>query len=188
MGRSYEDIIEATEKFENKYCIWEGGYEKVYKAILPDDQIVAVKKLHLLEDDEQIGQRNFTNEIRVLTEIRHCNIVKLCGFCSHAQCSFLVYEYMERGSLAGVLRSEGAVELDCVKRTKVVRDVAHALSYIHHDCNPLIFHRDLSCNNILLDIEFESCVSDFGTARLLKPHSSNWSKVAGTYGYVAPGN
>ncbi|RWR96563.1 putative leucine-rich repeat receptor-like protein kinase [Cinnamomum micranthum f. kanehirae] len=184
----YEDIIEATENFDNKHCIGEGGYGKVYKAVLPDDQVVAVKKLHPLEDGEQVDQRTFMNEIRVLAEIRHHNIVKLYGFCSHVQCSFLVYQYMERGSLAGILKNEErAMELDWNRRTKVVKGVAYALSYMHHDCNPPIVHRDLSCNNILLDMDFEACVSDFGIARLLKHDSSNWSTLAGTCGYIAPG-
>ncbi|RWR96560.1 MDIS1-interacting receptor like kinase 2-like protein [Cinnamomum micranthum f. kanehirae] len=183
----HEDIIEATENFDNQHCIGEGGYGKVYKADLPEDRIVAVKKLHPLEDGEQVDQRTFMNEIQVLVEIRHRNIVKLYGFCSHVQCSFLVYQYMERGSLAGILKNEErAMELNWIKRTKVVRGVAGALSYMHHDCNPPIVHRDLSCNNILLDMDFEACVSDFGIARLLKLDSLNWSTLAGTYGYVAP--
>eukprot|EP00268_Persea_americana_P010718 TRINITY_DN14374_c0_g2_i1.p1 TRINITY_DN14374_c0_g2~~TRINITY_DN14374_c0_g2_i1.p1 ORF type:complete len:333 (-),score=50.08 TRINITY_DN14374_c0_g2_i1:1138-2136(-) len=184
----YEDIIEATENFNNRHCIGEGGYGKVYKADLPEDQVVAVKKLHPLEDGEQVDQRTFMNEIRVLAEIRHRNIVKLYGFCLHVRCSFLVYQYMERGSLAGILKNEErAMELDWIKRMKVVRGVAYALSYMHHDCNPPIVHRDLSCNNILLDMDFEAYVSDFGIARLLKLDSSNWSTLAGTYGYIAPG-
>ncbi|RWR96565.1 LOW QUALITY PROTEIN: MDIS1-interacting receptor like kinase 2-like protein [Cinnamomum micranthum f. kanehirae] len=183
----YEDIIEATENFDNKHCIGEGGYGKVYKADLPEDQVVAVKKLYPPEDGEQVDQRTFLNEIQVLAEIRHRNIVKLYGFCSHVRRSFLVYQYMERGSLAGILKNEErAMELDWIKRTKVVKGVADALSYMHHDCNPPIVHRDLSCNNILLDMEFEACVSDFGIARLLKLDSSNWSTLAGTYGYIAP--
>ncbi|RWR97300.1 MDIS1-interacting receptor like kinase 2-like protein [Cinnamomum micranthum f. kanehirae] len=182
----YEDIIEATNNFDDEFCIGEGGYGKVYKANLPTGEIVAVKKLHPQEVGEQIDQRSFNKEIQALTEIRHRNIVKLYGFCSHPRCSFLVYEYMERGSLAKVLKNEDAMELDWIKRAKVVQSVAHALSYMHHDCNSPFVHRDLSSNNILLDMEFEACISDFGTARLLKPDSSNWSMLAGTYGYVAP--
>ncbi|XXG61838.1 hypothetical protein AAC387_Pa05g0343 [Persea americana] len=182
----YEDIIEATEDFDDKYFIGEGGYGKVYKANLPTGQVVALKKLHPQEDGEQIDQRSFRNEIQALTEIRHHNIVKLYGFCSHPRCSFLVYEHIERGSLAKVLKAGGVLDFDWIKRAKVVQSVAHALSYMHHDCNPPIVHRDLSSNNILLDMEFEASISDFGTARLLKPDSSNWSTLAGTYGYVAP--
>ncbi|RWR97648.1 MDIS1-interacting receptor like kinase 2-like protein [Cinnamomum micranthum f. kanehirae] len=169
----YEDILGAIEDFNDKYFIGEGGYGKVYKADLPTGQVVAVKKLHPHEDGEQIDQTSFKNEIQVLTEIRHRNIVKLYGFCSHARCSFLVYEYMERGSLSEVLRNGEAMELDWMKRAKVVQSVAQALSYMHHDCNPPFVHRDLSSNNILLNMEFKACISDFGTARLLKPDSSN---------------
>ncbi|XXG89819.1 hypothetical protein AAC387_Pa12g1730 [Persea americana] len=182
-----EDIIEATENFDNRHCIGEGGYGKVYKADLPEDQVVAVKKLHPLEEGEQVDQRTFMNETLVLAEIRHRNIVKLYGFCSHVRCSFLVYQYMERGSLASIpKKEERAMELDWIKRMKVIKGVAYALSYMHHDCNPPIVHHDLSCNNILLDTDFEACVSDFGIARLLKLDSSNWSTLAGTYGYIAP--
>ncbi|KAK4387930.1 MDIS1-interacting receptor like kinase [Sesamum angolense] len=100
---------------------------------------------------------------------------------------FLIYEYMERGSLFCILRDENeAVELDWVKRVNVVKGVAHALSYMHHDCNPPILHRDVSCNNILLDSKLEARLADFGIARLLDPDSSNQTQLAGTRGYIAP--
>ncbi|XP_058110710.1 MDIS1-interacting receptor like kinase 2-like [Magnolia sinica] len=183
----FEDIVEATEGFDDKYCIGIGGYGKVYKANLPMGQVVAVKKLHPLEGGDQSDQRSFRNEIQALTEIRHRNIVKLYGFCCHARCSFLVYEYMERGSLANILSNdEGAAQLDWTLRVKIVKGVAHALSYMHHDCTLPIVHRDLSSNNVLLNSELEASVSDFGTARLLIPDSSNWNTLAGTYGYIAP--
>ncbi|XXG61815.1 hypothetical protein AAC387_Pa05g0329 [Persea americana] len=183
----YEEVLQATENFDEKFCVGEGGYGKVYRADLSTGQVVAIKKLHPREDGEEIGQRSFRNEIKALTEIRHHNIVKLYGFCSHPGCSFLVYEYMEKGSLAKVLKNrDGVSEFNWIKRSNVVRTVAHALSYMHHDCNPSIVHRDLSSNNILLDMEYEASVSDFGTARLLESDSSNWFTLAGTYGYVAP--
>ncbi|RWR97658.1 MDIS1-interacting receptor like kinase 2-like protein [Cinnamomum micranthum f. kanehirae] len=183
----YEDIIKATENFNDKYFIGEGGCGRVYKGDLPTGQVVAVKKLHSPENEEELYETSFKNEIQALTEIRHRNIVKFYGFCSHSRCSYLIYEYKEKGSLAICLSNEEeAVNLDWRKRMKVIRGVAHALSYMHHDCNPPIVHRDLSSNNILLDMEFEASISDFGTARLLKPDSSNWTMLAGTYGYVAP--
>ncbi|XP_058094834.1 MDIS1-interacting receptor like kinase 2-like [Magnolia sinica] len=184
---AFEQILEATEGFDDKYCIGNGGYGKVYKTNLPSGQVVAVKKLHPLEGGDQSDQRSFRNEIRALTEILHRNIVKLYGFCSHSQFSFLVYEYMERGSLASILSNDrGAAELEWTLRVKVIKGVAHALSYMHHDCTQPIVHRDLSSNNVLLNSELEACVSDFGTARLLIPDSSNWTTLAGTYGYIAP--
>lgn len=101
---------------------------------------------------------------------------------------YLVYKYMERGSLRNVLYGEeGEVELGWDTRVKIVQGLAHALAYLHHDCYPPIVHRDVSLSNILLDSGFEPRLSDFGTARLLSPGSPNWTPVAGTYGYMAPG-
>ncbi|XP_039117834.1 MDIS1-interacting receptor like kinase 2-like [Dioscorea cayenensis subsp. rotundata] len=94
---------------------------------------------------------------------------------------------MERGSLGATLRSEqGAMELDWIKRVSIVRDIAQALSYLHHDCHPSIVHRDITNNNILLNEEYKACVADFGISRPLKPKSSHWSLLTGTYGYMAP--
>ncbi|KAK9283167.1 hypothetical protein L1049_011399 [Liquidambar formosana] len=184
---AYEDIIKATEDFDIKYCIGTGGYGSVYKAQLPCGNIVALKKLHQLEAEEPAFDKRFRNEVQVLTKIRHRNIVKLYGFCLHRRCMFLVYKYMERGSLFCVLRFEvEAVELDWVKRVNIVKAMAHALAYMHHDCTPPIVHRDISSTNILLNTELEAFVSDFGTARLLDPDSSNRTVIAGTYGYIAP--
>ncbi|KAJ6876365.1 MDIS1-interacting receptor like kinase 2-like [Populus alba x Populus x berolinensis] len=147
----YEDIIEATEEFDSKYCIGTGGYGVVYKAVLPSEQVLAVKKFHQTPEVEMSSLKAFRREIDVLMGIRHRNIVKLYGFCSHAKHSFLVYEFVERGSLT-----------------------------------PLRLFIDISSNNVLLDSEYEAHVSDFGTARLLMPDSSNWTSFAGTFGYTAP--
>ncbi|KAF8370239.1 hypothetical protein HHK36_031723 [Tetracentron sinense] len=182
-----KDIIEVTEDFSNEYCIGVGGYGSVYIAKLLTGQVVAVKKLHPSQNGEMADLKTFKSEICALTEIRHRNIVKLYGFCSHVRHSFLVYEYLERGSLAKILsKVEGAKELDWMKRISVVKGVAYALSYMHHDCSPPIAHRDITSNNILLDSEYQARLSDFGTARLLRYDSSNWTSLAGTYGYVAP--
>ncbi|XP_042518655.1 probable leucine-rich repeat receptor-like protein kinase At1g35710 [Macadamia integrifolia] len=184
---AYSDIMEATEEFDIKYCIGTGGYGSVYVAMLPTGKVVAVKKLHRIEAEEKAYENSFTNEIHVLTRIRHRNIVKLYGFCSHPRCNFLVYEYIERGSLAYVLgNEEEALELDWRKRIKVIKGIAHALSYLHHDCTPPLIHRDISSNNVLLDADLEPHVADFGTSRFLNPNSSNRTILAGTYGYIAP--
>ncbi|KAL7175928.1 hypothetical protein ACSBR2_029493 [Camellia fascicularis] len=145
------------------------------------------QKLHLSQDSEATNTRAFTSEIHALTEIRHRNIVKLHGCCFHARNSFLVYEFLERGSLGALLRNEiEAAQFEWIKRVNVIKGVANALSYMHHDCSPPLIHRDISSKNILLDLEYEAHISDFGTARLLKPDSSNWTAFAGTFGYTAP--
>ncbi|KAG2683175.1 hypothetical protein I3760_10G020400 [Carya illinoinensis] len=182
-----EEIIRTTKAFNDIYCIGEGAYGRTYKAKLSSGDMVAVKKLHRLLDDEKRSQKGFLNEIKALIEIRHRNIIKLLGFCSHARHSFLVYEYLERGSLARMLENEeDAKELVWSKRLNIVKGVAYALSYMHHDCSPPIIHRDIKSNNILLDSRYEAHVSDFGTAKILELDSSNWSSLAGTYGYIAP--
>ncbi|BBG95731.1 Protein kinase family protein with leucine-rich repeat domain [Prunus dulcis] len=187
-GKSmYEEIIRATEDFDSTYCIGKGGHGSVYKVNLSSGDVVAVKKLHLPWDGETEFQKEFLNEVRALTEIRHRNIVKLYGFCAHKRHSFLVYEYLERGSLAAMLsKDEEAKALGWSKRVNIVKGLAYALSYMHHDCLPSIVHRDISSKNILLDSEYEACVSDFGTAKFLNPDSTNWTTAAGTHGYMAP--
>ncbi|XVE78280.1 hypothetical protein DITRI_Ditri13aG0132200 [Diplodiscus trichospermus] len=184
----YENIIEATEDFNSNYCIGSGGYGTVYKAVLPIGQAVAIKKLRQSEDIMLFNNlKAFESEIRALLETRHRNIVQLYGFCSHSKHSFMVYEFVERGSLKMVLSNkEDAEKLDWKKRLNVVKGLANALSYMHHDHSSPIVHRDISSNNVLLDSEYEAHVSDFGMSRLLKPDSSNWTSLAGTYGYIAP--
>ncbi|XP_034690256.1 MDIS1-interacting receptor like kinase 2-like isoform X3 [Vitis riparia] len=186
---TFEDIVKATEDFSEKNCIGKGGFGRVYKAVLPQGQTVAVKRLNM-SDSSNIPTTNrlsFKNEIEILTEVQHRNIIKLFGFCSRKGIMYLVYKYIERGSLGKVLYGEeGKMELSWATRVKIVQGVAHAIAYLHHDCSPPIVHRDVTLNNILLDSEFEPRLSDFGTARLLYPDSSNWTAAAGSYGYMAP--
>ncbi|RVW27708.1 MDIS1-interacting receptor like kinase 2 [Vitis vinifera] len=180
-------LLTGTHNFSSKQCICTGGYGTVYKAELPTGRVVAVKKLHSSQDGDMADLKAFKSEIHALTQIRHRNIVKLYGFSSFAEISFLVYEFMEKGSLRNILSNdEEAEKLDWIVRLNIVKGVAKALSYMHHDCSPPIVHRDISSNNVLLDSEYEAHVSDFGTARLLKLDSSNWTSFAGTFGYTAP--
>ncbi|XP_059431210.1 MDIS1-interacting receptor like kinase 2-like [Corylus avellana] len=184
---AYEDIIEATEDFDLKYCIGTGGYGSVYKVKLPSGKVIALKKLHRLEAKNPTFDMSFRNEVKVLTEIRYRNIIKLHGFCLHKRCMFLVYEYMERGSLFCILNSDvEAMELDWSKRVNIIKVTAHALSYMHHECIPAIVHRDITSNNILLNNKLEAFLFDFGTTKLLDSDSSNQTLVVGTYDYVAP--
>ncbi|XP_076933384.1 uncharacterized protein LOC143599281 [Bidens hawaiensis] len=181
---TYDEIVARTEEFNEAYCIGKGGCGSVYKVELSSGDTVAVKRLH--SSSEVINHNEFLNEIRALTRIRHRNIVKLLGYCSHSQNSFLVYEYLEGGSLADILSDKRAKSFGWMQRVNVIKGVAYALSYMHHDCSPAIIHRDISSKNILLDSMYEAFVSDFGTSKILNPNSSNWTNVAGTFGYLAP--
>ncbi|GLT37209.1 hypothetical protein SLA2020_115410 [Shorea laevis] len=184
----YEEIINSTKDFSSMYCIGKGRSGSVYRAKLSSGDTVAVKKFHQLSNDIELADhKEFLNEIRALTQIRHRNIVKLYGFCAAPKHSFLIYKYIEKGSLATILSNdEAAKELDWEKRINVVKGIASALSYMHHDSSPPIIHRDISSNNVLLGSEFEAHVSDFGTAKLLGIDSAAWTKLAGTCGYIAP--
>ncbi|MED6221040.1 hypothetical protein PIB30_050620 [Stylosanthes scabra] len=184
---AFEDIIEATQDFDIRYCIGTGAYGSVYQAKLPSGRTVALKKLHQKESQNPSFDKSFRNEFMVLSRIRHRNIVKLYGYCLHNRYMFLIYEYMERGSLFCVLHNDmEAKELNWRKRMNIIKGIANALSYMHHDCKPPIVHRDVTCNNVLLNSHLEAFVSDFGTARLLDPDSSNQTLLVGTRGYIAP--
>ncbi|KAK6792435.1 hypothetical protein RDI58_011516 [Solanum bulbocastanum] len=180
----YRDISNATEEFDAKFCIGQGGHRSVYKVILPLLGNIAVKRLH--SSFQNTHPKSFMNEVRVLTGIKHRNIVNLYDYCSKAQHSLLVDEYVERGSLSNILSGEvESKKLDLFKRVNIIKGVAFALSYMHQDCSPPIVHRDISISNVLLDSEYETRVADFGIAKLLKPDSSDCTAFAGTYGYVA---
>uniref|UniRef100_M1BI07 non-specific serine/threonine protein kinase n=1 Tax=Solanum tuberosum TaxID=4113 RepID=M1BI07_SOLTU len=182
----YRDILNATEEFDAKFCIRHGGHGSVYTINLPSLGNIAVKRLH--SSFQNTHPKSFMNEVRALTGIKHGNIVNLYGYCSNAQNSFCVYEYVERGSLSSILSNEVvSKKLDWLKRVNIIKGVAfcfvlHALGLVTTDCS-----RDISSSNVLLDSEYETCVAYFRIAKILKPDSTNHTALAGTYGYVAPG-
>ncbi|KAM2606421.1 hypothetical protein TB2_035106 [Malus domestica] len=186
---TFGEIVKAVDDFHEKYCIGIGGFGRVYKAELESGQVVAVKRLNTEDSNDipAINLQSFENEIRTLINIRHRNIIRLYGFCSRRGCIFLLYEYFERGSLGKSLYGvEGVTELGWATRIKILKGLAHALSYLHNDCSLPIVHRDVTVNNVLLDQDFEPRLSDFGTARLLSTNSSNWTHIVGSFGYMAP--
>ncbi|XP_057756187.1 MDIS1-interacting receptor like kinase 2-like [Arachis stenosperma] len=184
---AFEDIIKATKDFGMRYCIGTGAYGSVYKAKLPSGKSVALKKLHRTESENPLFYKCFKNEVKILSEIRHRNIIRLYGYCLHNKCMFLIYEYMEKGSLFYNLAiDEEAQELNWNKRVNIIKGTAFALTHMHHHCSPPIVHRDVTSSNVLLSSNLEACLSDFGTAKLLNPDSSNQTLLVGTCGYVAP--
>ncbi|WVZ08062.1 hypothetical protein V8G54_021408 [Vigna mungo] len=170
--------LEHLQDFDLKYCIGTGAYGSVYRAQLPSGKIVAVKKLHGFEAEVPTFDESFRNEAKVF---------QAPWILLAQKNDFLIYEYMEKGSLLSVLFDDmEAIEFDWKKRVNTVKGSAHAFSYLHHDCVPPIVHRDILASNILLNYKWEPTVSDFGTARFLNLDSSNRTIVAGTIGYITP--
>ena len=130
-------------------------------------------------------------EVRTLGSIRHKNIVRFLGCCWNKSTRLLMYDYMANGSLGAVLheRRGAGAQLEWDVRYRIVLGAAQGIAYLHHDCVPPIVHRDIKANNILIGLDFEAYIADFGLAKLVEDgdfgRSSN--TVAGSYGYIAPG-
>ncbi|GMH23923.1 hypothetical protein Nepgr_025766 [Nepenthes gracilis] len=188
------DILECVK---DGNVIGRGGAGIVYHGKMPNGEEIAVKKLLGFGPDSH--DHGFRAEIQTLGNIRHRNIVRLIAFCSNKQSNLLVYEYMKNGSLGEALHSVkkkkvgggcggGCSFLGWHLRYKIAVEAARGLCYLHHDCHPLIVHRDVKSNNILLDSSFEAHVADFGLAKFLTAGGTSecMSAIAGSYGYIAP--
>ncbi|KAL0387232.1 UNVERIFIED_CONTAM: Leucine-rich repeat receptor-like serine/threonine-protein kinase BAM1 [Sesamum radiatum] len=154
---------------------------------MPNGPEIAVKKL-LGFNSISSHDHGFRAEIKTLGNIRHRNIVRLLAFCSNKDTNLLVYEYMRNGSLGEALHGKKGGFLSWNLRYKIALDSAKGLCYLHHDCSPLIVHRDVKSNNILLNSSFEAHVADFGLAKFLVDGGASqcMSAIAGSYGYIAP--
>ncbi|MBA0706573.1 hypothetical protein Golax_018675 [Gossypium laxum] len=180
-------VSEILDCVKDGNVIGRGGAGIVYHGKMPNGMEIAVKKLLGLGTSRH--DHGFQAEIQTLGNIRHRNIVRLLAFCSNKETNLLVYEYMRNGSLGEALhgKKKGAF-LGWNLRYKIAVEAAKGLCYLHHDCSPLIVHRDVKSNNILLDSSFEAHVADFGLAKFLVDGGASecMSAIAGSYGYIAP--
>lgn len=180
-------VSDVLECMKDGNVIGRGGAGIVYHGKMPNGTEIAVKKL-LGFGRSHSHDHGFRAEIRTLGNIRHRNIVRLLAFCSNKETNLLVYEYMRNGSLGEALHGKKGSFLGWNLRYKIALESARGLCYLHHDCSPLIIHRDVKSNNILLNSAFEAHVADFGLAKFLADGGASecMSAIAGSYGYIAP--
>ncbi|KAI3997842.1 hypothetical protein MKX01_036312 [Papaver californicum] len=182
---SYKETKKATNNFNT--IIGQGGFGTVYKAQFGDGFVVAVKRMNKVSEQ---AENDFCREIELLGRLHHRHLVSLRGFCVDRRERFLMYEYMENGSLNDHLHSTGKTPLSWQTRIQIAIDVANALDYLHSYCEPPLCHRDIKSSNILLDENFVAKVADFGLAHASKTGAISIEPVntdiRGTPGYMDP--
>ncbi|CAH8258712.1 unnamed protein product [Arabidopsis lyrata] len=182
---SYEELKKITNNFSVSSELGYGGYGKVYKGMLQDGHMVAIKRA---QQGSTQGGLEFKTEIELLSRVHHKNLVGLVGFCFEQGEQILVYEYMSNGSLKDSLTGRSGITLDWKRRLRVALGSARGLAYLHELADPPIIHRDVKSTNILLDENLTAKVADFGLSKLVsdctKGHVS--TQVKGTLGYLDP--
>ncbi|EXC36488.1 L-type lectin-domain containing receptor kinase IX.1 [Morus notabilis] len=184
---TYKELSRATNDFAEEGKLGEGGFGGVYKGLLSDQNSnieIAVKRV---SRGSKQGKKEYIAEVKIISRLRHRNLVQLIGWCHEQGDLILVYEFLPNGSLDTHLFGKRKV-LKWAIRHKIALGLASALLYLHEECEKCVVHRDIKSSNIMLDTNFNAKLGDFGLARLVDHDElgSQTTVLAGTMGYLAP--
>ncbi|XP_059445106.1 L-type lectin-domain containing receptor kinase IX.1-like [Corylus avellana] len=181
---SFSDLVRATNNFNDREKLGQGGFGGVYRGYLSDsNSFVAVKRI---SKGSKQGIKEYASEVKIISRLRHKNLVQLIGWCHERGKLSLIYEFMPNGSLDTHLFTVESL-LTWAMRYKVAQGLASALLYLHEEWEQCVVHRDIKSSNIMLDSNFNVKLGDFGLARLVDHvKGSQTTVLAGTMGYMAP--